>query len=144
MNLLLATLAVPLATAGIGAVPGPRRPKEALFLGGLAATFVLALATAGRYLAGETPAAFGGALRVDGLSALVLVLTAFVGLLSGLYSVGYLERNERSGFVSARQRTELLALRASVDEGKLAQESQKPQTYKWPGATLKDGSVADY
>ena len=47
---------------------------------------------------------------MDGLSALVLVLTAFVGLLSGLYSVGYLERNERSGFVSARQRTELLAL----------------------------------
>ena len=110
MNLLLATLAAPLATAAIGAIPGPRRPKEAVFLGGLAATFVLALATAGRYLAGETPAAFGGALRVDGLSALVLVLTAFVGLLSGLYSVGYLERNERSGFVSARQRTELLAL----------------------------------
>ena len=110
MNLLLATLAAPLATAAVGAIPGPRRPKEAVFLGGLAATFVLALATAGRYLAGEMPAAFGGALRVDGLSALVLVLTAFVGLLSGLYSVGYLERNERSGFVSARQRTELLAL----------------------------------
>lgn len=110
MNLLLATLAAPLATAGIGAIPGPRRPKEAVFLGGLAATFVLALATAGRYLAGETPSAFGGVLRVDGLSALVLVLTAFVGLLSGLYSVGYLERNERAGFVSAKQRTELLAL----------------------------------
>ena len=29
MNLLLATLAAPLATAGIGAIPGPRRPKEA-------------------------------------------------------------------------------------------------------------------
>jgi hydrogenase-4 component F len=110
VNLLLATLAAPLATAGIGAIPGPRRPKEAVFLGGLAATFALALATAGRYLAGETPLAFGGALRVDGLSALVLVLTAFVGVLSGLYSVGYLERNERAGFVSAKRRTELLAL----------------------------------
>ena len=110
MNLLHATLAVPLATAAIGALPGPRRPKEAVLVGGLAATFVLALATAGRFLAGETPEAFGGALRVDGLSALVLVLTAFVGLLSGLYSVGYLERNERAGFVSAKKRTELLAL----------------------------------
>jgi hydrogenase-4 component F len=110
LDLLLATLAAPLATAGIGALPGPRRPKEAVFLGGLAATFVLALATAGRRLSGAEPAAFGGALRVDGLSALVLVLTAFVGLLSGLYSVGYLERNERSGFLSPRQRAELLSL----------------------------------
>jgi hydrogenase-4 component F len=110
VNLLLATLAAPLATAAVGALPGPRRPKEAVFLAGLGTTFALAVAMAGRYLAGETPLAFGGALRVDGLSALVLVLTAFVGVLSGLYSVGYLERNERSGFVSAKQRRELLAL----------------------------------
>lgn len=110
MNLLLAALAAPLATAAVGALPGPRRTKEAVFLGGLAATFTLSLATAGRFLAGEEPRAFGRALRVDGLSALVLVLTAFVGLLAGLYTVGYLERNERSGFVSPRQRTELLAL----------------------------------
>jgi galactonate dehydratase len=31
-----------------------------------------------------------------------------------------------------------------VDENLLQQESAKPQTYKWPGATLHDGSVADY
>jgi hydrogenase-4 component F len=110
VNLLLATLAAPLATAGFGALPAPRRLKQAALVGGLAATFALAVATAGRFLAGETPAAFGGALRVDGVSALVLVLTAFVGLLSGLYAVGYLERNERAGFVSPRKRTELLAL----------------------------------
>jgi hydrogenase-4 component F len=110
VNLLVATLAAPLATAALGAVPGPRRPKEVVLVGGPAATLGLALATARRYLAGETPAAFGSALRVDGLSALVLVLTAFVGLLSGLYAVGYLERNERSGFVSSKQRTEMLAL----------------------------------
>lgn len=110
MNILLATLIAPVATAGIGALPGPRRPKEAAFLAGLVLTFVLALTTAGRFLAGEAPVAFGEALRVDGLSALVLVLTAFVGVLSGLYSVGYLERNERAGFVSAERRRELLAL----------------------------------
>jgi hydrogenase-4 component F len=110
MSLLVATLAVPLATAAVGALPGPRRPREAAFLAGLGATFALSVAAARSFLAGATPQAFGGALRVDGLSALVLVLTAFVGLLSGLYAVGYLERNERSGFVSAKQRRELLAL----------------------------------
>jgi galactonate dehydratase len=31
-----------------------------------------------------------------------------------------------------------------VDEAKLEEEAKKPQTYKWPGARLKDGSVADY
>jgi hydrogenase-4 component F len=110
VSVLLATLLVPLATAGLGVVPAPRRVNEGLFLGGLLTTFALALTTAGRSLARETPVAFGGALRVDGLSALVLVLTAFVGVLSGLYAVGYLERNERAGFVPAKRRTELLAL----------------------------------
>lgn len=31
-----------------------------------------------------------------------------------------------------------------VDEQKLEEESRKPQTYKWPGRTLKDGSISDY
>lgn len=31
-----------------------------------------------------------------------------------------------------------------VDEKKLDEESRKPQTYRWPGRTLKDGSIADY
>jgi hydrogenase-4 component F len=110
VNLLLATLAAPLATAALGALPGRRRPKEATLVAGLAVTLGLAAATAARPLHGETPSALGGALRVDGLSALVLVLTAFVGLLAGLYAVGYLERNERSGFVPPRKRTELVAL----------------------------------
>jgi galactonate dehydratase len=35
-------------------------------------------------------------------------------------------------------------LGVEVDEKKLEEEAKKPQTYKWPGAKLKDGSVADY
>jgi galactonate dehydratase len=35
-------------------------------------------------------------------------------------------------------------LGVEVDEELLEQESRKPQSYRWPGATLKDGSVADY
>src|SRR4051812_42216671 len=35
-------------------------------------------------------------------------------------------------------------LGVEVDEKKLEEESKKPQTYRWPGAKLKDGSISDY
>jgi galactonate dehydratase len=35
-------------------------------------------------------------------------------------------------------------LGVEVDEARLADEAKKPQTYRWPGTTLKDGSVSDY
>ena len=110
MSLLLWTLAVPLLTAFLGVAPLPRWLKESNLVGGLAVTLVLAIATAGRFLAGAAPAAFAEALRVDGLSALVLVLSASVGLLSATYSVGYLRRNEARGLVSPGRRREFDAL----------------------------------
>src|SRR5258708_5440031 len=78
--------------------------------GGLLLTFALCLATAGRFLRGEMPAAFGEALRVDGLSALVLVLCGFVGLLSAVYGVGCLRRNERRNLVTPRMRRKFYGL----------------------------------
>ncbi len=110
MSLLLLTLGVPLVTAAAGGLGGPRRLKELVLLGGLGSTFVLSLATAGQFLAGRPPAAFGDTLRVDGLSALVLVLGGFVGLLSGAYSVGYLRRNEALGLLTPRMRREFHGL----------------------------------
>ncbi|MGE0606625.1 MAG: mandelate racemase/muconate lactonizing enzyme family protein [Pirellulales bacterium] len=35
-------------------------------------------------------------------------------------------------------------LGVEVDEQKVEEESRKPQTYRWPGRKLKDGSIADY
>jgi galactonate dehydratase len=35
-------------------------------------------------------------------------------------------------------------LGVEVDEKRLEEESKRPQTYRWPGARLRDGSVADY
>lgn len=110
MTLLVWTLAVPAATAALGVLPWPRWVKETQLLAGLVLTFALALATAGQFLSGSPPTAFDEALRVDGLSALVLVLSGFVGLVSGLYSVGYLRRNEARGLVSAWRRREFDAL----------------------------------
>jgi len=35
-------------------------------------------------------------------------------------------------------------LGVEVDEMKMIEESKKPQTYRWPGSKLHDGSVSDY
>ena len=110
MRVLVWTLAVPLVTAVIGLVPGPRRVRETVMIGGLAVTFALCLAVARAFLGGAIPEAFGAALRVDGLSALVLVLCGFAGLLSGVYGVGYLRRNEARGLITPRMRREFFGL----------------------------------
>jgi hydrogenase-4 component F len=111
VNLLLWTLAAPALAAAIGGAAGSRPFKEAVMGGGLALTFGLCLATANQFLAdGAAPAAFGDALRVDALSALMLVLCGFVGLLSGVYGIGYLRRNEARGLVTARMRREFFGL----------------------------------
>jgi hydrogenase-4 component F len=110
MNVLLWTLAVPALTAALGALPGPRRLKEATLLGGLLLTFLLCLGTARAFLSGSAPAAFSNALCIDGLSALVLALCGLVGLLAGAYGVGYLRRNEARGLVTSRIRREFYGL----------------------------------
>ncbi len=79
-------------------------------VGGLSLTFGLCAATARQFLRGTVPTAFGEALRVDGLSALVLVLCGFVGLLSSAYGVGYLRRNDARGLVTTRMRREFYGL----------------------------------
>src|SRR5712691_9749532 len=94
----------------MGSAGGPRRLKEATIVGGLLLTFGLCIATVRKFLSGMSPAAFGDALRVDGLSALVLVLCGFVGLLSGAYGVGYLRRNEARQLVTLRMRREFYGL----------------------------------
>lgn len=111
MSLLLWALVVPLVTAALGGLGGSRPVKEATMLGGLTVTFGLCLATAAQFLAGGAPpSAFSDALRVDGLSALVLVLCGFVGLISATYGVGYLRRNEARGLVTPRMRREFYGL----------------------------------
>jgi hydrogenase-4 component F len=110
VTLLLWTLTAPLLTALLGVLPLPRWLKETNLVTGLAVTLGLSMATARQFLAGATPAAFAEALRVDGLSALALVLSAFVGLMAGAYSVGYLRRNEARGLVSPWRRREFDAL----------------------------------
>jgi hydrogenase-4 component F len=110
VNLVVLTLSAPLITAAIGGLGGPRRFKEAAMILGLAITFGLSLVTAASFLRGEAPSAFNDALRVDGLSALVLVLCALVGFVAGTYGIGYLRRNEARRLVTNRMRREFLGL----------------------------------
>lgn len=110
MDLLTWTLAVPFVTAAVGVSVASRRFNEAVMAGGLMLTFILCLAIAGRFLQGDVPAAFDEALRVDGLSALVLVLCGFVGALSGVYGIGYLRRNERRNLVTPWMRRKFFGL----------------------------------
>lgn len=110
MNLIVLTLLVPLVTAALGSLGGARWFRNAVLLGGLALTFALCLGLAGTFLGGHTPTAFDDALRVDGLSALVVVLCGFVSLLSGAYAIGYLRRNDARGLVTPRMRREFYGL----------------------------------
>jgi galactonate dehydratase len=48
---------------------------------------------------------------------------------------------DQDGYVALPQG---VGLGVEMDAKILDEEAKKPQTYKWPGAKLKDGSVADY
>ena len=91
-----------------------RKVEEVVIVGGLSLTFVLCLATASQFLTGAVPSAFNDALRVDGLSALVLVLCGFVGLLSASYGIGYIRRNDARGLVTPRMRARIFGADAAV------------------------------
>ena len=110
MTLLVWTLLAPLLTAALGAIRASRKVEEIVIVSGLSLTFVLCLATAQQFLAGGVPSAFNDALRVDGLSALVLVLCGFVGLLSASYGVGNIRRNDARGLVTPGLRQEFSVL----------------------------------
>src|SRR5439155_3986957 len=93
---------VPLLS-GLGCWPlGERAVVEWLNLLAFAIVAVLAAWLGADVLARGTVEAFGGFLRADALSALVVCLTAFVALACAIYAVGYLREEERAGKINAR------------------------------------------
>ncbi len=75
---------------------------ERLNLLAFAVLAVLAAWLSADVLAYGTVEAYGGFLRADALSALVVCLSAFVALAAGIYAVGYLREEQRSGAINAR------------------------------------------
>jgi len=101
--MLLTLLALlPLLT---GLICWPLRQRvvlERLNLLAVATVAGLAVWLGAEVLARGAVEAFGGFLRVDALSALVVCLTAFVALACAIYAVGYLREEERAGRINAR------------------------------------------
>lgn len=98
--LLTLLVLIPLVT---GLVCWPLRRSgvlEALNLLAYAVLMALAVWLAAEVLAHGTVEAYGGFLRADSLSALVVGLTALVALVSGIYAIGYLREEERLGHVN--------------------------------------------
>jgi hydrogenase-4 component F len=95
--ILLILLLIPTAT-GVLSYFSPRRAvMEIVNLAGFAATFAVALALAALVLRTGAVSFWDGFLYADHLSALVILLTAFVALLCSCYAIGYLRDDEQNG-----------------------------------------------
>ena len=100
--LLTLLLLVPLL-AGLACLPVRNRAVlERWNLAAFAVLAALAAWLAAAVLEQGAVEAFGGFLRADALSALVVCLTAFVALASAVYAVGYLREEERAEKINAR------------------------------------------
>jgi hydrogenase-4 component F len=100
--LLMLLVLVPLVTGPICWPLHERSTLERLNLLAFAIIAALAAWLGVEVLRRGTVEAFGGFLRADALSALVVGLTAFVALVSSIYAVGFLREEERAGKINAR------------------------------------------
>ncbi|MBI3279115.1 MAG: hydrogenase 4 subunit F, partial [Acidobacteria bacterium] len=94
---ILALLLIPLLAGAVTALLRSPRRMELVYLLSATGSFAAAVWLAAEALAAG-PVTWGDSfLYVDHLSALVVVLTAFVYLVSAPYAVGYLRRDEANG-----------------------------------------------
>jgi len=103
---LVLLLAVPLVAALLCLATRSRAAWERinllafLVIAGLAACLGVAVALRGDH---GPMIALGGFLRADALSAVVIGLTAFVGLACAIYAIGYFRRDQREGRITEAQ-----------------------------------------
>lgn len=111
--ILLWLLIVPLI-AGPVAFFARRRPRlEAVNLAAFAAEFSLAVVLAFQVLRNGPVSIFQGVFYADALSALVVLLSAFVALACSIYGVGYFRHDETSGVL---KEAEKVGGRLSIDK----------------------------
>src|SRR5579883_2378051 len=98
--LLTALVLVPLIAACLCLVLGRRAWLELVTVIAAAATLALAMLTAARVMAVGRLSGLGSWLSADALSALSLLIIAFVGTTAALYSVGYMRENMKEQVVA--------------------------------------------
>jgi hydrogenase-4 component F len=100
---LLLILVVPAAAGLLCLATRSRAVWETLNLGAFVVAAALSAFVGFKVSTGGTLTAFNDFLRIDALSAMVLVLTGFVSLVCAIYSVGYFRREQADGHVTHRQ-----------------------------------------
>jgi hydrogenase-4 component F len=76
---------------------------ERLNVAAFATIFGIAVTLALHVGQNDSLTALGGFLRADSLSALVILLTAFVALVCGIYAVGYFRKDLKEGHITTAQ-----------------------------------------
>jgi hydrogenase-4 component F len=94
--ILFAILGLPLAASALSFTARRRSAMEATNLSAFALVFLLAVNLTVQVLRTGEISTWNGFLRADSLSVLVVLLTAFVALISSIYAVGYFREDERN------------------------------------------------
>ena len=101
--ILVLILAVPLAAAALSFAARKRVAMEAINVGAFALLLALAVVLAAQVLRAGSISTWNGFFAADALSALVVLLTAFVALVCSVYAVGYFRADERNRAVEPKQ-----------------------------------------
>ncbi len=94
---LLFILIIPVAAAALSLVPADRRFAPAITIAGALAVLILALKTAFMVIKAGEVVAIADWVSCNSLSALILLLVAFVALTSAIFSWGYIEGHTDTG-----------------------------------------------
>jgi len=94
---LIFILIIPLTAAALSLVPADRRFAPAITIAGASAVLILALKTAFMVIKTGVVVAIADWVSCNSLSALILLLVAFVALTSAIFSWGYIEGHTDTG-----------------------------------------------
>ncbi len=108
--ILLAVLVIPLLAALLAATAPRRAVMEFVNLGAAGVLFAVACLLAEIAVDFGPVSRWGKFLYADSLSALVILLTAFVWLICAIYAIGYFRREERSENLPLRKLREFYLL----------------------------------
>ena len=101
--ILLALLIVPLAAGPLAFLLRERRAMESINLVAFATLFGMATVLVAQVLRGGSVSLWNGLFYADALSALVVLLSAFVALVCSIYAVGYFRDEESSGVLQGAE-----------------------------------------